>query len=288
GEDGLLSGDTTVVSATGLPTVPRYVAVDDDPDGFVYVGGTSQLYRIPKTGGAFEDVALAAGLSTDELGYDMIVDGDDIYTVDTENAVYRISRDAGATWLLESYAPFALPDGDEFRRAHLRDGTIFLVTYETSSSVPTQIWSVGAGLGAPQIAAVETNVDGFTTCKGLAADNSFYYLACGPPTSDALVRVDRETGDLDIIENTINYASISIAVEIADPDNDGEADALYVQTGGNEAYLICSPQDPGIQFAQVFARWGSGTIGLRGMATDPVTGHLWTINTSTRDLVRIE
>ncbi|MEM9074209.1 MAG: MXAN_6577-like cysteine-rich protein, partial [Myxococcota bacterium] len=92
GEDGLLSGDTTVVSATGLPTVPRYVAVDDDPDGFVYVGGTSQLYRIPKTGGAFEDVALAAGLTTDELGYDMIVDGDDIYTVDTENAVYRISR----------------------------------------------------------------------------------------------------------------------------------------------------------------------------------------------------
>jgi hypothetical protein len=91
------------------------MATDTDPNGWIYVGGTTALYRVPKGGGPSEAVHTVAGLTGDQLGYAMLVNGSDIFTVESQTTgmtehLWRISTDGGATWNAEDYAvPFGCP-----------------------------------------------------------------------------------------------------------------------------------------------------------------------------------
>src|SRR5690606_23418421 len=71
---GGMVGDSVTRIPTGLTTFTEYfVAADTSPNGYVYVGGTSNLYRMPKAGGTVEDVEAAASLPISHLGSALLV-----------------------------------------------------------------------------------------------------------------------------------------------------------------------------------------------------------------------
>src|SRR5690606_31450507 len=107
------------LEAIGSMFSEYYVATDDDPNGYLYLRSDSQLLRKPKAGGMFENVAAAAGLGTNHLGYAMLIDGPKIYTVDNKTTtggaqrLWRITSNGGATWELTDVATFGTSASDD-------------------------------------------------------------------------------------------------------------------------------------------------------------------------------
>src|SRR5690606_31976810 len=101
---GGIVGSTMSRVSTDLPSFTEYyMAADENPSGYVYIGGTLDLRRLPKSGGTSEDVETLAGLTSSQVGYDVVVAGNEIFTIDDSDGssgrVFRISRDGGATWI---------------------------------------------------------------------------------------------------------------------------------------------------------------------------------------------
>ncbi len=276
--------------ATGLSSTfsEYFVAADAKTDGWVYFGGTTALYRMRKDGSAVEDVEALAGLTSSNLGYAMLVDGDNVYTIDDTTAstgrLFRITDDGGATWSVVSYASFATTPADDFRAATVHAGRIYLVTAEASTGVPTEIWSVDAAATTlPAAATLETSFVE-RDCTGLAMDSSFYYVACG--TGDRLVRVDRTTGAVTLITDTLDLSTTSNSVYALDTDTDGAADLLYVHGWNEEIYFVCDP-DGAAPFVSPLYAFGSGT-GNYGLGYDAAHDVLWMYDDGTKDLISVE
>jgi len=285
---GGVIGTTQSRLATGVGSFSEYyVAADDDPSGWIYFGGTSALYRVPKGGGAVEDVEALAGLSS-ELGYTMVIDGDDVYVVDstssgTTGRVFRITRDGGATWAIEDYATFPTDPSDDFRGAAVRGGQIYLLTHEASTD--TEIWSVPAGGAAPQTATLVGTFGGQESCSGLAVDASFFYTACGG--DDELVRVPRGGGSFERLSDGIDFSASSNALHGADLDADGTFDVLYAQGWYEESYFVCEPAGSVPAFLGTHVSFGSSN-GNYGLGYDPGAGRLYLLDDGTREVIVVE
>ena len=103
GFGGMVGGSTTLMPTGVASFTEYYVVPDEDPAGWVYFGGTSNTYRIPKAGGAVEDVEALAG-ARDILGAGLHTGGRwqlNVFTVDSAlstvatGRLYRITSDGG-------------------------------------------------------------------------------------------------------------------------------------------------------------------------------------------------
>lgn len=288
GTDGMVGGVITRV-ATGIPAfTEQYVAADTDPAGYVYVGGLSNLYRTSKTTGSTIDVVLQAPLAAANLGYDMLVDGADVYTLDsnttaTTNQLFRISTDGAMTWSVQNYLQFPAAPNDDLRGLTEYDGRIYLTTDETTAG--TQIWSVAAGaVVLPAPAVLEATLATEDNCSGIALDDTYYYLACGG--LDRTIRVHRVTHATDLLTDTIPLNTTKNTVHAHDFDADGSADALYVQDFSEEVYYLCEPTGAAPYTVNILASFGTGTSNY-GLGFDPATPALWMFDDDTREFVEI-
>jgi hypothetical protein len=296
GRNGMV-GSTVTRLASGLTSLTEYfVASDNNPNGYVYFGGTTDLYRIPKAGGAREDVQTNAGILDEMLGYEMFTAGNELYTIESvtteisSNLIWRLSTDGGATWNLENYVHFTTLPNDDIRAATAYKGRIFLVTQESTEG--TEIWSVPAGAPSsmlplrPVLEATIPDEDA-DSCSGVAVDDAYFYLACS--TGERLIRVDRTTYEVELLSITINLSTVRNAIAAHDLDNNGLADVLYVSRDAEDVRYVCDPSGPGPFFVDTLASFGSATTTANyGMSFDASTNVIWMFDDDTREVIKIQ
>ncbi|UJR79192.1 hypothetical protein [Sandaracinus amylolyticus] len=288
-------GESLSRMPTGLTTAitEYYVVADNNPNGYVYVGGTSFLWRWPKAGGPAENVEALAGLVDDNVGYSMVIEGQNIFVVDNNTRyptqhLYRISSDGGATWRVEDYAAFPVTPGDEIRALNAWNGRIYLMTAEGIVGEPTEIWSVDANATTlPTPATLELEVDE-GDCTAIARDASFYYLSCYD--SDSIVRIPVGGGAKTTIATAPAISapdSSAGALHGHDADGDGVFDSLYHLSDYEQIDYVCNPGSA-TPVADRFQRFGTATSGNYGLGFDRVGGVLWAYDDDTRELVSVQ
>ncbi len=291
---GGVVGTTTARVTTGVASFTEiYVAADESPTGYVYFGGTSALWRIPKAGGTVEDADVLAGITSTHLGNAMLIDGSNIYVVNdsstgTTGKLWRISTDGGASWMVQDYATFPTAPADDFRGITAHGGRIYLVTEEGTSGV-TEIWSVDAAAATlPATATLEITVPGEAYCTGIARDDASFYLACEGSGRDRLVRVPAAGGAAFLITDAFPMGLTANHVVGDDLDADGVFDVLYVQLGEEQVLFVCSPAGA-TPFVGVLADFSGGvsTTTNYGLGFDRTANVLWSIDDDNRDLVSI-
>ena len=289
GSGGMVGTTVTRLSTSlsGTSFSEYYLVADDSPTGYLYVGGSSNTYRIPKVGGMAEDIEALASLTFSEQGYELAVAGSEVFTVDSTSSstgrLYRITSDGGATWTRQDYATFSPTPGDDFRSA-VSDGTdLYLITHEFTTTVSTEIWRVP--LAAPSVPATATLVGSIPHhyCTGLALDTRYFYTAC--QTGDEVVRVDRTTFATEVMSGLIDLSSTRNAVHAHDLDTDGVADVLYVNSATEAAHFICG-LDTAAPFTGPLVSWGGSTSNY-GLAFDAASATLYGWDDDTREIIQI-
>ena len=290
GVNGMVGTTITRIPLGVTSFTEAYVAADADPAGYVYVGGLSNLYRKPKAGGATEDVELAAGLATGQLGNDVLLIGSDVFSLEsttlatTSSLLWRISTNAGMTWAIENYLQLPQTANDELRSAAYHGGRIYMVTDETTAGA--EIWSVEANASPlPGLGVLEVTLPGEAACTGIAVDSTYYYLACA--TGDRLIRVHRTTFAVDLLSTSYDLTTTRNALHVHDLDADGLADVLYIQYGIEEVSYLCAPSSTPPYAGGILVGYGGATSNF-GLGFDPVAGVLWAYDDDTQELVRIE
>jgi hypothetical protein len=294
GTNGMV-GNTVTRVPTGLTSLTeQFVAADDDPNGYVYYGGASDLWRTPKAGGTRQDIEAAAMLDTGMLGNDMLIAGNEIYTLENTTTalvstlLWRISSDGGATWNVENYMQLPMPPNDDLSAINHHEGRIYMITNDLSDG--TEIWSVAAGATMlPQIAVLEATIpnEEADTCTGIAVDDAYFYIACS--IGERLIRVDRGTLTTELLTDQINLGSSKNSLHVHDLDGNGRADILYVGRDSEDVRYVCDPAGTGPFFVDVLASFGSvTTTSNNGLGFDRVGNVLWMFDDDTRELVKIQ
>ncbi len=296
---GGLVGTMITPRPTGITSLTEFfVETDNSPTGNVYVGGTTVLHRVPKAlGGAVENVHTTAPLTTAQLGYAMLLDGPNIYTVElalsrTDGLLWRISTNNGATWSVTDMATFTPVPGDEFVAGTPYGGRIHLITREFTSGIDTEIWSVDPTAATlPTAARLDRSfgANAWSYCRGLALDDTYYYTQCRDAANTSqygLLRIHRTTGAITEITRAIPANTLPASIKARDTNNNGVADFLYVQTNRREVYYVCNPAaQPYVDLLTTFGTLGTANY---GMGLDTVNNRLWLINDSNRDLIEIQ
>ncbi|MCB9647208.1 MAG: hypothetical protein H6730_11510 [Deltaproteobacteria bacterium] len=296
GVNGMIGGNITRIP-TGLRTAftEYYVEADEDPNGWVYVGGTANLYRFSKQGGLFqdiEDVSRSGPISL--LGYSALVDGGSVYVLDDTTSttlpitgrLTRVTSNGGLDWGQEDIArwPTVAPQ-DDVRSPTVYNGRIYMLTGEATSTVDTEIWSIPVP-GTPLVDAVlEGGFGGAYYCSGLAVDSTYYYTTCASP-SDQVVRIAKAGFAVTTFPVSFDFTTTIGTVHGVDADNDGLFDYLYMQGWKEEAYVVCEP-DSGAPFFSTFFKTGTGTSQY-GLGFDRANNTLWMTDDATNELIRIQ
>lgn len=292
---GGVVGTTVTRIPTGLPSLTEYYfAADEDPAGYVYIGGTGELYRVPKAGGAVEDVEALASLTASHLGYAMVVDGPNIYVVESKTTgingyLWRISTDGGATWGIRDYAAFPSVPADDFKAATVYGGRIYLLTSEGTAGTATQIWSVDANApeaSLPTVATLELSIDvAEGDCLGIDRDATHYYLTCYD--GDRTIRVPAAGGTPELLTNAFTpyLSTYPTFLEGDDLDGDGTYDVLYSQYGYEIVGFACG-LDTATPFATTLVDYG-GSSSNNGMAFDRTNGVIWAYDDDSREILSI-
>lgn len=290
GVGGMVGTSTSSVS-TGLGAFAEaYVVADESPSGWIYLGGATDLYRVPKAGGSLQYVNSLAGLSSMHLGYNMLAHGSDLFSIEskttgTSGHLWRLSKDAGQSWSVENFASFATQPSDKFHAAASDGSKIYLLTNETSSLVATEIWSVPAKpTSLPSPATLEASFTGETYCGGLALDDDNFYVACG--TGDRLVRVDRTSSAVTLISNAYDLSTTSNALYADDADGDGSADFLYFKGGTKQVLFVCDPGSTA-PYADQLIGFGIGTATF-GLGFDAKGKSLYALDDTTGEMLVVK
>ncbi|MCB9647207.1 MAG: hypothetical protein H6730_11505 [Deltaproteobacteria bacterium] len=296
---GMIGTNVSVIpTGHGTSFTEYYAAADRDPNGWVYSGGTTQLFRYSKAGGVWQDVedpTLAGPITP--LGYAMLIDGDNIYVMDDSTAttlpvtgrLTRLSVDRGATFQQVDMAtwPTTAPQ-DDFRGLTSYGGRIYMITQEGTSTVPTEIWSIDPSAATlPDTAVLEGSFLGYYNCAGLAMDATYYYTLCTSPTPDKVIRVNRLTMAVDVLSTAFDLISTAGVIYAPDVNNDGDADFLYAQSWYEEGYYICNPTTA-TPYSSSHFRFNTGASSQYGMGFDPVSNTLWMVDDGSRDLIRVQ
>lgn len=292
---GGMVGTTMTRHATQLGSFTEYyVAADSNPNGYVYVGGTSDLYRMPKAGGAFEDVVDAAGISSTPLGYSVALVGDKIFTLDTVTAstspfLWRLSTSSGVTWNPLGYARYPMTAGSSSYAMFHYNGRIYIATNETTAGAVTEIWSVPASaVSLPTNAVLEGTVVGEEDCDGITGDDHYFYLTCDN-SNDRIVRVDRTTYQSELITDKVPLNLTRNELHAHDFNGDGIADALYVKSDDETVQYICGPGASAPFWHGTLVDFGGpSTTSNYGLGFDPVAHVLWAFDDDTQELISIQ
>ncbi len=293
GASGMVGSTVTKLptgTASSYPSV-YYVTPDQNPTGYVYFGGSTELWRVAKTGGTAVEITTAAGLGASQLGYDMIVNGNDLFTIESKSSgttgfVWRISKDGGQSWPLADYATFPSTPLDTFDSGNFYKGRIYMVTNESSTSGDaTQIWSVDATQATPPATAkLEASVPGEAYCMGIAVDDQNFYLACGD--SDRLVRVNRTTSVVTLLTNALDLSTTQNYLHAKDGNGDGTADFLYFKGGDDIVYFTCNPAGA-TPYSDTLVTYGTG-YGDYGLGFDSTANRLYAWDDTTYEVVVIK
>jgi hypothetical protein len=291
---GGMVGTTTTRLATGISSfTEQYVAADTDPAGFVYVGGLTNLFRVPKAGGTFQNVNAAAGITSSQLGNAMAVVGSRIFTLETVTSstspfLFRLSSSGGVTWNPLGYGRYPATAGGSSRAVYHYKGRLFVVTDELTASDPTEIYSVSANaISLPETAVFEGPVSPLNDCDGLAVDDHYFYLTCDD-SNDHIVRVDRTTFQPELITAAIPLSLSNNELHAHDLDGDGRADVLYVKTDDRAVHYICDPGGAPPFWTDVLVRFGAPATSNFGLGFDPVANTLWAYDDGTQELISIQ
>jgi len=304
GVDGMVGNTLTrhPMPVVGSSPTEYYVTADDAPNGWVYVGGTSMLFRVSKDAARFENVYTAAKLGSDHLGYVLLVDGQNIYSVNESTAadgkkrLWRLSANGGTTWEPLDLAVFidtatnAAP-GDDFRGAAIDGNKVYLVTQEGTTSVDTEIWSVDLSQPVPIQAVKETSFGAnvYSYCHGLAVDASSWFTVCRDDTETgkpyAVVRIPRNGGPVAEVITGLPGNTTAMALHGKDWDGDGSIDYLYFQESKEEGHFVCAPYTA--PWAYEHFDFGGATDSY-GMGFDPVENALWAYDDDTMEIVKVK
>lgn len=293
GQNGMLGTSVSKLVTpltTGFTDSYFYVAADENPNGYVYVGNPTALARFSKSVAApIVWVSGQAALSSAHLGYAMLIDGDDVFTFnstsnDSAGLVWRISNDAGASWMKQDYVGFSTTPGDSIEGVTFHDGALYMVTSESSTSVPTEIWSAAKG-AAPNPATKIASFTGEASCNGIAVDDTYQYLACA--MDHRLLRRDRTTGAITLLADDYFLGTVTTQVIADDVDADGAADYLYFKGPTAAVHVVCAPQAP-TPFYDVLVAYGDLHVGNHGLSLDTVNDRLYTWEHETHAIVMID
>lgn len=286
---GGMIGSTIKRYPTGATTTLSefYVATDNDPAGWVYIGGSNALYRTKKTGGAWDNVYAAAALSNSTVGYAMLIDADNIFTIGSVTSgnskrIFQISSNKGASWSLVDYALFQGYPLDDFQAAVSHKGEIYALTNESSTFQDTQIWRMPASGAAPVSAVMERDVLGQYYCSGLGMDDTYFYVACG--STNRLVKVARSNGAVSLITDVWPLTTSAIGLAAHDKDNDGKVDFIYYTGSTGSVYFVCDPG--GAAYADKLTTYNSGSSEY-GLGFDAAANQLYAYDSTTKELVVI-
>jgi hypothetical protein len=290
GMNGMVGSFVTRIP-TGIALFSEnYVAADDQPNGYVYYGGSSNLYRVPKAGGTVENVMTAAGITSTPLGETMLVDGNNVFTLDTTTSttspfLTRLTSNGGVTWNPLGYAQWGTAPSATAYALAAYHGRIYIATNASSTS---QVWSVPASsIALPQTPVLEGSFTTETGCDGLALDDHYFYLTCDD-FNNHLVRVDRTSFQTEVMTTAINLSTTKNELVAHDFDGDGTADALYVKTDDETVHYVCGPAAPPPFWQDILASFGSTTTTTNyGLGFDPVANTLWSEDDDTRELISI-
>jgi hypothetical protein len=293
GMNGMVGSNFTRIP-TGIGVFSEYyVAADDQPNGYVYLGGTSNLYRVPKAGGSYEDVVDISGMSTAPLGYSMVVSGSQVFSLDNTTStsssfLTRLTTSGGVTWNPLGYARWGTTPGASPYAMTLYQGRFYVVTNESTSGAATEIWSVPASsIVLPQTPVLEGSFTTEEECDGLAMDDHYFYLTCDD-SNNHLVRVDRTSFQTEVMTTSINLSTTKNDLVAHDFNGDGTADALYLKTDDETVRYLCSPAGAPPFWSDILASFGSATTTLNyGLGFDPVANTLWAEDDDTRELISI-
>lgn len=288
---GGMVGSTVTKYATGNTSsfFEYYVEADNNPTGWVYIGSTSGLYRTKKTGGAWENVYSAAALSTINTGYGMLIDGNNIYTLDDTTSgnkghIWRISTNGGSSWALLDYANFAGSPTDDTHSAVSYKGQIYMLTHESSTSSDTEIWRAPATGSPPVNAVYERAVSGQLYCSGIGVDDTYFYMACG--TGNRLIKVARSNGAVSLITDIWSLNTTNNGLAVHDNNNDGAADYIYYKGYSGEVFFVCNPG--GAAYSDKLVTAVSATTSVYGLGFDSVAKKLYMYDDTTKELVVIQ
>lgn len=286
-------GTTATRLATGISSLTEYyVAADTDPNGYVYVGGTSDLYRVPKAGGAFEDVYGLAGISSTQLGYSIVIVGGRIFTLDTTTSatspfLWRLSTSGGLTWNPLGYGKYPQTAGASAYSMFHYKGRLYIATNEYSG--PTEIWSVSdSAVSLPTPAVLEGTFSGENDCDSITGDDHYFYLTCDD-SNNHIVRVDRTTFQSELITDAIDLSLTKNALHAHDFDGDGTADALYVKSDDEVVHYVCGPGGAPPFWQDILVDFGgTSATSNYGLGFDPVANVLWAYDDDTLELITIQ
>ncbi len=288
---GGMVGTTVTRHSTGstVGIFEYYVQADTNPAGWVYIGGTSGLYRTKKTGGAWENVYSAAVLGSSNVGYGMLIDGNNIYTLDNlssgnKGRIWRISTNGGVGWMLQDYASFPGSPSDDLIGAHSYKGQIYMLTHESSTSTDTEIWRVPATGTLPVAATFERAVPGQRYCSGLGVDDTYFYLACGD--GERLIKVQRSNGAVSLITDLWDLNTTKNGFAIHDNNNDGKADFIYYKGYTGDVFFVCNPG--GAAYSDKLVNFTSLTSSVYGLGFDRVAKKLYAYDDTKDELVVIQ
>ena len=291
GQNGMI-GTTTSTIPTGISTsfTEYYMGVDDQPNGWVYIGGYIDLFRVPKAGGTAQDLYVDAGLTSSQLGYTMLVDGQNVFTLESKSSgssgqLFRITNDGGSSWNLTDFGDFLGSPSDYLESIVSYKGKITMATNEYTVGTDTELWSMDAApTTIPGTVSVALKVKNERYCSGLAMDDTYYYMACAD--LDRLIRVNRTTGVVTLITDAWDLSTLHNDVIADDTNNDGTADYLYFKTGTGEVYFVCDPAGA-TPYSDVLTGYSSATS-TYGLAFDRVAKKLWAYDETNKNFVVIQ
>lgn len=284
GAGGMLGSN---VSKTSGPSgLWYYMAADQDPNGYVYLGNTSTFWRVTKT----TAIQTPITLSSSWLGYSMFMNGNEPFTLEyvlsgVSGYVWKLIP--GTTWSGQDYVTLPNVPGDYMRSAVVYKGKIYTMTTESLATASHEIYSANAAPPSfPNTAVLEGSFTGEGYCSGLAVDDKYFYTACG--TNKRLVRVDRTTKAVTLITNAfdLNTSTYSNAVHAHDTNGDGTADFLYYKGNRSEAYFVCSPGGA-TPYADILANWGT-SLSSYGLGFDSVNKRLYGWDYTNSQIVTIQ
>lgn len=292
GAGGLVGTTQSTIASGNSSIFEYYVEADDSPTGYVYVGETLALYRMPKSGGALQDVELAAGLTTSNLGYAMEIAGNEVFTVESKTTgtaghVYRITTDGGSTWNVQDYVTFPTSLADDIRSARAYKGKLYLAVHESTASLGTEIWSVPLGASTvPTTATLETTISNEANCSGLGVDDSFFYLACS--TNDRLIRATRtSTPAVTLLTDAIDLSVTANQIHAVDLTSDGVADVLYLKAAYERVHYVCGP-GTATPYIDTLLTYDTGASSSYGLGFDPVANALWVYEDTADNFIKIQ
>jgi hypothetical protein len=287
--NGMVGTTMTRIPTTISSITEYFVAADTNPNGYVYIGGTADLYRAPKAGGTTENLETLAGVTSTQEGYEMLIDGDQIFTLEasttaTSNLLWRLSSDGGTTWTQQNYMQLPQVPNDDMKAIAAYNGRYYMATEESTAG--TEIWSVAAASTAlPETAVLELMLPDEKYCNAMAVDDDYFYLACY--TGDRVVRVDRVTHATELITDAFDFNITKNSLHADDIDGDGHADVLYLSSYYGEVDYVCDPHASGPFYTGILTSIGAPSTNY-GLGIDRVNKVLWLFDDDTKELVKVE